>query len=71
LLAGSDAISCALRYACVAVDATGATSTWDGHSWSPARVIDSGGSLSGVSCASAQFCVAVDYRGRALMYRAP
>jgi hypothetical protein len=70
LLAGIDAVSCPSRTACMAVDYNGLATGWNGTSWSPARQIDAGRAyLNDVSCAAARFCIAVDMRARALIYR--
>jgi hypothetical protein len=70
LLAGSDAVSCRTRTSCMALDTTGFATAWNGVSWSPRQRIDGSQSgLSGVSCGAARFCVAVDLRGRALLFQ--
>ena len=70
LLAGSDAVSCPSKTACTAVDDNGFATRWTGHRWSRKRRIDRGrAGLSDVSCATGRFCVAVDVRGHALVFR--
>jgi len=70
LLAGTDAVSCATRTSCQAVDGNGYESRWNGRRWSPRRRIDPAAALlAAVSCPTAHFCLAVDFRGRALIYR--
>jgi len=61
---GVSAVSCATSNFCVAVDRSGAQSTFNGSSWSVPAVIDSGTALNAVSCPSATFCVATDVIGR-------
>ena len=69
LLAGSDAVSCSASTSCMAVDENGIATRWTGAAWSPKRRIDSAGAgLADVACGTPQFCVAVDVRGRALIY---
>ena len=69
LLAGSDAVSCPATTACLAVDENGVATRWNGATWSPKQPIDPGrGGLTDVACGSPRFCVAVDIRGRALIY---
>ena len=63
------AVSCTSASFCVAVDANGDATTFDGTSWSALTAIDSHpGGLSSVSCSSATFCVAVDVDGNAQTY---
>lgn len=70
LLDGSDAVSCRAKTACMAVDENGFATTWNGATWSRKRRIDSSeNALIGVSCGAAGFCVAVDLRAHALIYR--
>ncbi len=69
LLAGSDAVSCRARTSCVAVDDGGFATAWNGTAWSQKQRIDRSGALMDVSCGTARFCIAVDSRGRALVYR--
>jgi hypothetical protein len=70
LLDGSDAVSCRARTACMAVDGNGVATRWNGTAWSPKQPIDtSQAGLRDVSCGTARFCVAVDFRARALIYR--
>lgn len=70
LLDGSDAVSCRARTACVAVDDNGFATSWNGSTWSVKHRIDSGqAGLIDVSCGAARFCVAVDLRARAVIYR--
>jgi hypothetical protein len=66
---GLTAVSCVLGGLCIAGDLGGNTTTWNGGSWSaPQNVDPGGGGITGLSCASATFCVAVDKDGRALIY---
>ncbi len=70
LLAGFDAVSCRSRTACMAVDGSGFATRWNGTTWSPKQRIDRPGeALSDVSCGGARFCIAVDIRAHALIYR--
>ena len=70
LMDEEDAVSCPTANTCMVVDEIGIASRWDGHSWSsPHRIDGDEAGLADVSCASAQFCMAVDLRGRALVYR--
>jgi hypothetical protein len=50
------------------VDGSGDAFTYNGTAWSSADPIDAGGSLSSVSCPSAEFCIAVDSNGNAYTY---
>jgi hypothetical protein len=69
LLDGSDAVSCRVKTACMAVDGNGFAISWNGITWSPKQRIDPGDAfLTDVSCGAARFCVAVDFRARALIY---
>jgi hypothetical protein len=52
-------VSCVSSRFCVAVDDAGNAYTYDGTSWSAARMIDPGDELAAVSCGSASFCVAI------------
>jgi hypothetical protein len=65
---GSDAVSCPTKVACTAVDASGFTTRWNGTAWSRKRQIDHPG-LADVSCPTPQFCLAVDFRERAVLYQ--
>jgi hypothetical protein len=58
---GMASVSCSSPSFCAAVDNGSNAFTFNGTSWSPARVIDPGHELSTVSCPSASFCAAVDY----------
>jgi hypothetical protein len=70
LLAGGDAISCPSKTTCMAVDYDGVASAWNGITWSPAQRIDASHAyLSDVSCPTARFCIAIDQRARAVIYR--
>jgi hypothetical protein len=69
LLAGSDAVSCRTKTACMAVDGNGVAASWNGTMWSRKQSIDPGAGVMDVSCAAARFCVAIDIRAHALIYR--
>jgi hypothetical protein len=58
---GMASVSCSSPSFCAAVDNGSNAFTFNGKSWSPAKVIDPGNELSTVSCPSASFCAAVDY----------
>jgi hypothetical protein len=68
-------VSCASRVFCVAVDALGNESTYNGTAWSAPITIDRGsccsttpGALMSVSCPLRTFCAAVDSGGNVLTY---
>jgi hypothetical protein len=79
---GPERVSCASEWFCMAVgsgmplppggdveeEREGEAATYDGSSWSAPVKIDSSAGLSSVSCPSASFCAAVDFRGNALTY---
>jgi hypothetical protein len=50
------------------VDNSGAVIIYSGGTWSDPVSIDSGSELTGVSCPSSTFCVAVDNGGNAFTY---
>jgi hypothetical protein len=52
-----EAVACADRTSCMAVDADGRAATYDGHWSKPKRVVT--GSLAAVSCPTSAFCMAV------------
>jgi hypothetical protein len=58
---GMASVSCPAPSFCAAVDNGSNAFTFNGTSWSPAKVIDPGNELSTVSCPSTSFCAAVDY----------
>jgi hypothetical protein len=58
---GMASVSCPTPSFCAAVDNGANAFTFNGTSWSPAKVIDPGNQLSTVSCPSPTFCAAVDY----------
>ncbi len=75
------AASCPTATFCMALDATGDYFTFDGSAWSGAyfgsnlppnhfdpNINGNGGSMTGVSCTSSTFCVAVDNAGYGLIY---
>jgi len=49
------------------VDSVGRVFGYDGTSWTPGTVIDNGHALTGVSCPTTTYCVAVDRSGRAFV----
>jgi hypothetical protein len=49
------------------VDTLGRVFGFDGVSWSAGTEIDRGHELSGISCPSVSYCVAVDRSGRAFV----
>ncbi len=53
---------------CVAVDASGYVTTYNGTSWSTPADVDSTRALDAVSCTSTSFCVAVDTSGYETTY---
>jgi hypothetical protein len=58
---GMASVSCSSPGFCAAIDNGSNVFTFNGTSWSPARVIDPGNQLGTVSCPSASFCAAIDY----------
>jgi len=64
----STAISCPTTSFCVAVDATGHATIYNGTTWSSTSDIDSSNELWAVSCTSSSFCVATDTTGHVLTY---
>ncbi len=68
------AVSCPSSSFCAAVGEEGYASTFSGHKWSAATVVDPRALedplewLASVSCVSRRFCVAVDRSGHALTY---
>ena len=56
---GAGAVSCPTGTFCAAVAGPGEITTYDGSVWSAPKVVDSGVTLTSISCASAGFCVAV------------
>jgi hypothetical protein len=68
-----NSVSCTSASFCVAVDAFGFYSTWNGVSWSPMAIFDPQGSTfpfstEEVSCASPSLCVATGSDGNAEVY---
>jgi hypothetical protein len=65
------AISCTATRFCLMGDLSGNVATFDGASWSATSDVDpgiaAGTGLTGVSCADAAHCVAVDWEGNALV----
>jgi hypothetical protein len=65
------AISCTATRFCLMGDLSGNVATFDGASWSATSDIDpgitAGTGLTGISCADAAHCVAVDWEGNALV----
>ncbi len=65
------AISCTVSHFCVMGDLSGNVATFDGATWSAVSNVDpvttAGTGLTGVSCADAADCVAVDWEGNALV----
>lgn len=68
LVYGGGRLSCPSAEKCIAVADNAASSSWDGSDWTPGRRIDVL-TPTDVSCATPVFCVAVDVRGRAVVYR--
>jgi hypothetical protein len=64
------AISCTVSHFCLMGDLSGNVATFDGATWSATASVDpvttAGTGLTGVSCADAATCVAVDWEGNAL-----
>lgn len=71
-------VSCPSQRFCVVVDAllpqgygtgngTGEMFTYDGTTWSAPVTIDSQGIIQSISCATPQFCMAVEQSGRAIL----
>jgi len=64
------AISCTVTHFCVMADLSGNVATFNGATWSGTSNVDPvttpGTGLTGVSCANAAECVAVDWEGNAL-----
>ena len=60
-------MSCPTTTFCAAVDADGNVYTYDGTTWSPPQVIDTGGDLTSISCPSTTICVAVDSDGNEMV----
>jgi hypothetical protein len=61
-------LSCPTSTFCMATTRSEAI-TYDGSSWSTPTLIDSATEVSGVSCASASMCVAVDWNGDSIIDR--
>lgn len=66
----AQAISCTISHFCLMADLSGNVATFDGATWSAISNVDpvttAGTGLTGVSCADAAHCVAVDWEGNAL-----
>ena len=60
---GVNAVSCATSTFCVAVDRTGAVSTFNGSNWSAPDKVDGINSFTAISCPTTTFCVATDAAG--------
>jgi hypothetical protein len=66
---GLDALSCASKNFCMAVDGSGNAIRYNGTTWSTPQTIDKGNYLESISCRSAQLCQAVDSAGNLLTYQ--
>ena len=62
------AISCGAANSCAAAVTNGDVPLYDGTTWSASSVVDRDGNLTGLSCPSSRFCVAVDDAGEVLTY---
>lgn len=62
------AVSCATATMCVATDASGQASTYNGAIWSAPGSTGSGDAINSISCTSASFCLATDSGSNWLTY---
>jgi hypothetical protein len=60
---GVNAVSCPTSTFCVAVDRTGAVSSFNGTKWSPPQTVDKSNDLVAISCPTVSFCMATDTVG--------
>src|ERR1700693_4863424 len=60
---GVNAVSCPTSTFCVAVDRTGAVSSFNGTKWSPPQTVDKYNDLVAISCPTVSFCMATDTVG--------
>lgn len=65
--AAASGVSCTGPTFCVAVDATGLASVFDGTDWSPPVRVDPKGGVAAVSCPAAGQCMVVDSGGGAVL----